>query len=259
MSDTDALPAEAFAPLVEAPPRKPRGPVVLAARDLTRRYRMGQETIEVLRGASLDLHAGESVAIMGRSGAGKSTLLHLLGLLDRPDSGSLRIDGVESAGLSRAARARLRNASVGFVFQFYHLLPELSALENAMLPRMISHGPLEWFSERREAREHALALLDELGLASRARHRPAKLSGGERQRVAIARALVGRPRLLLCDEPTGNLDERTSAVIADQLFALSARHGHTLVLVTHDAELAGRADRTLLLHEGRLDLPQGQS
>jgi len=238
-----------------APPAKARGPVVLAARDLQRRYRMGQETIEVLRGASLDLHAGESVAIMGRSGAGKSTLLHLLGLLDRPDNGSLRIDGVETAGLSRAARARLRNASVGFVFQFYHLLPELSALENAMLPRMIAHGPLEWFSERRAARAQALALLEELGLTSRAKHRPAKLSGGERQRVAIARALVGRPRLLLCDEPTGNLDERTSAVIADQLFALSARHGYTLVLVTHDAELAGRADRTLLLHEGRLDLP----
>jgi lipoprotein-releasing system ATP-binding protein len=229
-------------------------PVVLQARDLARRYRMGQESIDVLRGVSLDLRAGESVAIMGRSGAGKSTLLHLLGLLDRPDRGSLKLEGAETAGLSRPARARLRNAMVGFVFQFYHLLPELSALENAVLPRMIAHGPLAWLRVRREERRIALALLDELGLASRAHHRPGKLSGGERQRVAIARALVSRPRLLLCDEPTGNLDERTSAVIADQLFDLAARHGHTLVLVTHDAELAERADRTLLLHEGRLDL-----
>jgi lipoprotein-releasing system ATP-binding protein len=252
MSEASSAPAQTPA---RADAARGRGQVVLAARQLERRYRMGQETIEVLRGVSLDLHAGESVAIMGRSGAGKSTLLHLLGLLDRPDGGSLRIDGTESAGLSRPARARLRNAAIGYVFQFYHLLPELSALENALLPRMIAHGPLEWLSVRGEARRQALALLDELGLASRARHRPAKLSGGERQRVAIARALVGRPRLLLCDEPTGNLDERTSAVIADQLFALSARHGHTLVLVTHDAELAARADRTLLLHEGRLDLP----
>ncbi|HTE05152.1 MAG TPA: ABC transporter ATP-binding protein [Planctomycetota bacterium] len=252
---SDAPEGVAAAPRAAGAGAQPaRGAVVLAARDLARRYRMGQETIDVLRGVSLDLHAGESVAIMGRSGAGKSTLLHLLGLLDRPDAGSLRIDGVESAGLSRAARARLRNASVGFVFQFYHLLPELSALENAMLPRMIALGPLAWLGARTEARRQALALLDELGLASRASHRPGKLSGGERQRVAIARALVGQPRLLLCDEPTGNLDERTSAAIAEQLFALSARHGHTLVLVTHDAELAARADRTLLLHEGRLDL-----
>jgi lipoprotein-releasing system ATP-binding protein len=231
-----------------------KGPVVLAARDLARRYRMGHEYIDVLNGVSLDLRAGESVAIMGRSGAGKSTLLHLLGLLDRTDRGSLQLMGVETAGLSRPARAKLRNAAVGFVFQFYHLLPELSALENAVLPRMIAHGPLQWLRVRREERRTALALLDELGLSSRSQHRPGKLSGGERQRVAIARALVSRPKLLLCDEPTGNLDERTSAVIADQLFDLSARHGHTLVLVTHDAELAARADRTLLLHEGRLEL-----
>ena len=226
--------------------------IVLHATNLQRRYRMGQEVIEVLRGLDLVLRSGESVAVMGRSGAGKSTLLHLMGLLDRPDAGSLQIDGVETSRLSRARRARLRNRNVGFVFQFYHLLPELNALENVMLPLMIPHGTLAWPGQRGAARRQAHALLDELGLADRARHRPAKLSGGERQRVAIARALVGQPRLLLCDEPTGNLDERTSETIADQLFALAARHGHSLVLVTHDRELAARADRRLLLHDGHL-------
>jgi lipoprotein-releasing system ATP-binding protein len=233
---------------VVAPPRT----VVLAARGLARMFRMGQEEIHVLRGVDLDLHAGEAVAVMGRSGAGKSTLLHLLGLLDRPDGGSLLVDGIETATLSRSARARLRNRAVGFVFQFYHLLPELNALENVVLPRMIQCGPLAWPGARARALADARALLDELGLSERARHRPARLSGGERQRVAIARALVTNPRLLLCDEPTGNLDERTSEVIADQLFALSARRGHTLVLVTHDAELAASADRVLMLHDGHL-------
>ena len=227
-------------------------PVVLRATGLERRFKMGQELVHVLQGADLELRAGETVAIMGRSGAGKSTLLHLLGLLDRPDEGRLQLDGTDTVGLSRPARARLRNRLVGFVFQFYHLLPELTALENVLLPRMIACGPLRWMTERRAAREQALGLLDELGLADRARHRPTRLSGGERQRVAIARALVGKPRLLLCDEPTGNLDERTSEVIADQLFDLSLRHATTLVLVTHDGDLAARTGRCLWLHDGRL-------
>ncbi|MHC4846443.1 MAG: ABC transporter ATP-binding protein [Planctomycetota bacterium] len=227
--------------------------VILSARSLERTYRMGHEVVNVLRGADLDLRAGESVAIMGRSGAGKSTLLHLMGLLDHADSGSLALDGIETTGLSAAGRARLRNRLVGFVFQFYHLLPELSALENAMLPRMIAHGPMAWMGQRGKARRDALALLDELGLKERARHRPGQLSGGERQRVAIARALVTGPRLLLCDEPTGNLDEHTSDIIAEQLFDISRRHGHTLVLVTHDDDLAVRADRRLRLHDGHLE------
>ncbi len=242
---------------VDAPQSAPAAappPPVLSARALQRRFRSGRETIEILRGVDVDLRSGESVAIMGRSGAGKSTLLHLLGLLDRPDGGTLSVDGVQTVGLSRAARSRLRNRHVGFVFQFYHLLPELNALENAVLPRMIAQGSLPWLTGGRAA---ALAdgrrLLETLGLEGRLAHRPGKLSGGERQRVAIARALVCRPRLLLCDEPTGNLDERTSEVIADQLFALGRQLGHTLVLVTHDPDLAARADRTLVLHEGRLE------
>jgi lipoprotein-releasing system ATP-binding protein len=245
-------PAMQVPPVDAPPPARPPGPVVLAASGLTRVFRMGHEEIHVLRGVDVTLRAGETVAIMGRSGAGKSTLLHLLGLLDRPDAGSLQVDGVETATLSRAARARLRNRAVGFVFQFYHLLPELSALENAVLPRMIEYGPLAWPAARAGALRDARALLGELGLSERLAHRPSRLSGGERQRVAIARAMVGNPRLLLCDEPTGNLDERTSDVIADQLFGLCARHGHTLVLVTHDAELAARADRVLALHDGHL-------
>jgi lipoprotein-releasing system ATP-binding protein len=245
-------PAMQTPPADVTPAADRRGEVVLSGRGLERVFRMGSEEIRVLCGVDVELRSGESVAIMGRSGAGKSTLLHLLGLLDRPDAGSLLVDDVETSVLSRAARARLRNRAVGFVFQFYHLLPELNALENVVLPRMIQHGVLGWMGARRKARADAKALLDELGLTDRAHHRPSRLSGGERQRVAIARALVSNPRLLLCDEPTGNLDERTSEIIADQLFALSARHGHTLVLVTHDSELAARADRVLMLHDGRL-------
>jgi len=176
-----------------------------------------------------------------------------LGLIDRPDSGSLVIRGVETTRLSRADRCGLRNREVGFVFQFYHLVRELSALENAMLPLMVEHGPIQWLSKRGDCRRRTSELLKEMGLADRMSHRPAQLSGGERQRVAIARALVSRPSLLLCDEPTGNLDERTSETIADLLFELCARHGHTLVLVTHDADLAARADRVLHLHEGFIE------
>ena len=226
--------------------------IMLEARGLTRSYRMGGRDLTVLSGADLTLYAGERLAIMGRSGAGKSTLLHLLGLLDRPDSGSLAIRGQATERLSRSARARVRNNEVGFVFQFYHLIPELSALENVLLASMICECPLRWLGNRKPHREHAANLLDELGLAERLSHKPPQLSGGERQRVAIARALASRPALLLCDEPTGNLDERTSAAITNLLFEVVQRHQQTLVMVTHDPELARRADRTLLLHEGRL-------
>jgi len=229
------------------------GEVVLGAEGLERRFRMGGHVLAVLRGVDLRLRLGEAVAIMGRSGSGKSTLLHCLGLLDRPDAGRLVVAGRDVTGLGARARARVRNRHVGFVFQFYHLLHELSALENALLPLRMEHGPAGWLRARRAARARTLALFEELGIAERARHRPAQLSGGERQRVAIARALVAGPRILLCDEPTGNLDERTSERITELLFGLRARHGFTLVLVTHDEDLARCADRTLVLSEGRLD------
>jgi lipoprotein-releasing system ATP-binding protein len=232
---------------------------ILAAQGLVRRYKMGGSALEVLAGASLELHAGERVAIMGRSGAGKSTFLHLLGLLDRPDGGKLQIRGQETTTLSRRDRSRLRNQEVGFVFQFYHLIPELSALDNALLPAMISHGPLQWLSVRKRRREQARALFEELGLTDRQRHRPSQLSGGERQRVAIARALCSQPGLMLCDEPTGNLDEHTSEAITDLLFEVTKRHAQTLVMVTHDIDLAARADRILVLHDGQLVETPGHS
>jgi len=225
---------------------------ILSASGLTRHYRMGGKLLPVLEGATLDLMPGEKVAIMGRSGAGKSTLLHLLGLLDRPDSGTLKIRGQETTTLSRRARARLRNDEVGFVFQFYHLIPELTALDNALLPAMIAHGPLSWLRVKRERRERARGLFAEMGLDDRAGHRPSQLSGGERQRVAIARALCSQPGLLLCDEPTGNLDEHTSEAITELLFDLTDRYAQTLVMVTHDRELASKADRLLTLHDGGL-------
>jgi len=228
------------------------GEVVLAARGLVRGYRMGREQLAVLSGTDLELRRGESVAIMGRSGAGKSTLLHALGLLDRPERGSLAILGTETTKLRRGARAALRNRQIGFVFQFYHLIPELSALDNTLLPWRITLSPLQWFGQRRQLLVRGRELLAELGLGDRQRHRPSQLSGGERQRVALARALITSPSLLLCDEPTGNLDERTSEVIADLLFQVGARRQHTLVMVTHDRELAARASRCLLLSEGRL-------
>jgi len=227
-------------------------PVVLEARGLVRRYRMGGKTLQILDGADLTLHQGETLAVMGRSGSGKSTLLHLLGLLDRPDEGQLDVAGQQTVGLGRGARARLRNREIGFVFQFYHLIPELSALGNAVLPAMIDHGPLAWWSARRQVIGRARELLGELGLGDRLGHKPAQLSGGERQRVAIARALCTRPSLLLADEPTGNLDEATSEAISARLFDLVSAHGTSLIMVTHDPELARAADRVLHLHDGRL-------
>ncbi len=227
--------------------------IVLAATDIERSFKMGREIVHVLKGASMQLQRGEIVSIMGRSGAGKSTLLHLLGLIDRPDGGSLSVAGIETAGMTRARRSRLRNREIGFIFQFYHLLPELTALQNVLLPQMIENGPFAWLRRKAAVRERARALLDDLGLGDRGGHVPGQLSGGERQRVAIARALMSEPSVLLCDEPTGNLDERSSDIIADLLFDLARRHDQTLVLVTHDPDLAKRSDRSLVLQEGRLD------
>ena len=235
--------------------RKTTDRPVVQARGLCRTFKVGEEEVRVLQGVDLDLTAGESVAIMGRSGSGKSTLLHLLGLLDRPDEGTLEIEGRETTLLSRSERCRTRNREVGFVFQFYHLLPELDALHNAVLPRMIDVGPGRWARESGAAFKEAKSLLTDLGLEERLSHRPGQLSGGERQRVALARALVSRPSMLLCDEPTGNLDESTSEVIANQLFRLAREHGLTVVLVTHDALLAEQADRTLVLQQGVLTRP----
>jgi lipoprotein-releasing system ATP-binding protein len=218
---------------------------ILVAQELEREYRMGPEPVRVLRGVSLAVNAGESIAIIGASGVGKSTLLHLLGTLDRPSAGHVLWDGADVSGWSDAALARLRRTHVSFIFQFYNLLGEMTALENAMLPALTPRAgsPV--------GRARAAAALQEVGLADRQSHRPGELSGGEQQRVAIARALVGRPRLILADEPTGNLDPKTSEVIWDLFLRLQAEHHLAFVIATHNHELARKADRGYRLVDGR--------
>ncbi|MCE9620453.1 MAG: ABC transporter ATP-binding protein [Planctomycetes bacterium] len=223
---------------------------LLEAKNLRKTYQLGRVKVPVLRGASFALAQGEWVAILGSSGSGKSTLLHLLGLLDESDadSGGVWFEGKPVADLKFAARNAYRNRSVGFVFQFYHLLPELTVLENALLPSMVQAG-LAWWSKRRQAEGHATELLGAFGLSHRLTHRPAELSGGERQRVAIARALSNNPKVLLADEPTGNLDTRTGGEILD-LIAAKHRQGLSIAMVTHDAAVAARADRIVRLVDG---------
>ena len=203
-------------------------------------------TLEVLQGVDLTIEAGDSVAIVGASGSGKSTLLHLLGALDRPTAGDVILGGQRVADLDDQALAALRNRYVGFVFQFHHLLRDFTALENVMIPQLVAGTP------REAAEERARELLDQVGLIPRASHRPRKLSGGEQQRVAVARALANDPPLLLADEPSGNLDAAASERLHDLLFELLEGHRSALVVVTHSAELAGRARRTLRLEAGRL-------
>ncbi len=227
----------------------------LLAQHVHKTYRLGRVDVPVLRGASLSVEEGECVAVLGASGSGKSTLLHLLGGLDRPDRAGPDVGGVSFEGRSLAACSageldRYRNRTVGFVFQFYHLLPELSVVQNAMIPAMVGVGRFGWTRAAGEVRKHAEGLLDRFGLGHRTRHRPAELSGGERQRVAIARALINRPRLLLADEPTGNLDAVTGASILDALMDLRREHKQTMVLVTHDQRVADRADRIVHLKDG---------
>ncbi len=231
--------------------RTPAGDRVLEACGLVKTYTDGERMIEVLKGTDLSVRRGEALAVTGRSGSGKSTLLHLLGLIDSPTEGAIMLDG-ENVALARPEqRARLRNRRFGFIFQSYHLVEELTALENVLLPAMMV-GMLEWFGVRAARRKRAEEILAEVGLAERFRHRPSKLSGGERQRVAIARALVNEPEVLFCDEPTGNLDEATSESIHLLLQRLKKDHGVTQVIVTHDRDLASQADRAVRLEGGRI-------
>ncbi len=230
---------------------KPGGCEVLEAQGLVKTYTDGERTIEVLRGTNLQVRRGEALAVTGRSGAGKSTLLHLLGLIDSPTEGAIMLDGENVALASPEKRALLRNRKFGFIFQSYHLVEELTALENVMLPAMMV-GMFEWFAVRSARRKRARELLEEVGLSERMSHKPSKLSGGERQRVAIARALVNSPEVLFCDEPTGNLDEATSESIHSLLGRLKDDHGVTQVIVTHDKELASQADRVVKIERGRI-------
>jgi lipoprotein-releasing system ATP-binding protein len=219
---------------------------LIVASELVKGYRSPAGYLPVLRGLSLEVAQGEMLAIVGASGVGKSTLLHVLGTLDRPEGGRLAIAGEETLGLPEARLRAFRNRTLGFVFQFHHLLPEFTALENVMLPALIARLP------EAEARQRAETLLAELGIAERGAHRPGALSGGEQQRVAVARALVQSPRALLADEPTGNLDRDTGERLHALLRRLNRERGITLVLVTHNDSLAASCDRRLRLAEGRL-------
>jgi lipoprotein-releasing system ATP-binding protein len=220
------------------------GAPALELRQVTRTFRQGGNALAVLRGADLALIPGEIVALVGPSGAGKSTLLHLAGLLERPDSGEILLDGTACGGLGDTGRTALRRAHLGFVYQFHHLLPEFSALENVMLPQMIA-------GKSKRASEHrANELLAMVGLEPRASHRPARLSGGEQQRVAIVRALANAPRILLGDEPTGNLDQHTAADVTNALLDVVRRTGLAALIATHNLDLARRLDRVLVLEDG---------
>jgi len=219
---------------------------------LSKSYRMGRIDLHVLKAVSLSVAPGEFVAVVGASGSGKSTLLHLIGLLDRPDEGSIALDGVDAAGLSGRRRNRILRGDVGFVFQFYHLLGELNVLENVLIAAMTGTSALRWLGGARRARQAATELLGMLGLGERLGHRPRELSGGERQRVAIARALVNHPKILLADEPTGNLDRATGGEILNVLEHFHADRGQTIVMVTHDQAIARRADRIVHLVDGRI-------
>jgi ABC-type lipoprotein export system ATPase subunit len=218
---------------------------------------MGRVKVRVLRGASLAAEKGEFLAVMGASGSGRSTLLHLLGALDIPDRGTVEFGGRSLFELGPAERERYRNRDVGFVFQFYHLLPELNVLENVLITRLITHSAWSWQSTRRRARRDVEEILERVGLGDRVKHRPSELSGGERQRVAIARALVNQPALLLADEPTGNLDETIGADILGLLGELNEA-GQTIVMVTHDARVASRAHRRVELGDGVVREPGGK-
>ena len=227
-------------------------PMALTATNIHKSYQTGNVEVQVLRGADIAVMEGEFVAIVGQSGSGKSTLLHLLGTLDKPDEGEIWI-GQQCVNLMKSAhRDRLRNQEIGLIFQFYHLLPELTAIENVMVPQMIAHGLFSYWKNRRSCRQRALELLERVGLGHRIHHRPSQMSGGEMQRTAIARALIAKPAILFADELTGNLDRENGEEVMKVLLEMRQEENLTIVMVTHDESIAEKADRTIHLVEGRV-------
>ncbi|MGX8786893.1 lipoprotein-releasing ABC transporter ATP-binding protein LolD [Legionella pneumophila] len=220
--------------------------IILTSQKLYKSYHDGTSTVEVLKGVDLAITKGDRIAIIGPSGSGKSTLLHLLGGLDKPTSGAITLGDVNWQKINEKQRCQLRNQQLGFVYQFHHLLPEFTALENVMMPLLLAGMAVK------DAEEKAINMLEQVGLKPRLTHKPAQLSGGERQRVAIARALVHQPHCVLADEPTGNLDEATASKVFDLMLELNKKMNTALVIVTHDQRIAERMDRVLVLHEGSL-------
>jgi lipoprotein-releasing system ATP-binding protein len=229
-----------------------QGRQMMHAKQLRKSYRKGQVAVPVLRGVDVEARDGEFMSVVGVSGSGKSTLLHLLATLDAPDSGEIHFDGCRIDTLAAVKRDEIRNSQIGVVFQFYHLLPEFTTLENVVLPSMIGCPVFSYLRKRRECLGRAQDLLQQVGLSHRLKHRPSELSGGEMQRVAIARALMRRPKVLLADEPTGNLDRQTGVQIMELLRSLNADQKLTIVMVTHDMSLAQQSDRVVQLVEGRV-------
>lgn len=225
---------------------------LISATDIHKTYRTGANHVPVLKGVDLSVAKGELVSVIGQSGSGKSTLLHLLGTLDQPDEGQIYFEGHRIDNLSPTGRDILRNRHIGLIFQSYHLLPELSTLENVLAPVMIRHTAWSFWAKRREYRDRAKQLLETVGLGHRLNHKPRELSGGEMQRTAIARALIADPKLLLADEPTGNLDRQTGEEVLELLHRLNVQRGLSIIMVTHDPAIAARADRTINLVEGRV-------
>lgn len=220
--------------------------IIVKADQLTKSYQMAKGDLHVLKGIALEIHAGEIISIVGPSGVGKSTLLHILGALDRPSTGTVFVDGIAAHELSEEGMAKFRNEKIGFVFQFHHLLPEFTALENVIMPSLIAGKPVEKLKNRGEE------LLKNVGLINRSEHRPNELSGGEQQRVAVARALMNHPKLILADEPSGNLDLEASESLHDLLFRLCAETKQTFVIVTHNEQLASRSHRIIKMFDGKI-------
>ncbi len=242
--------------MIENNAKKNRGArhndMLISVENVSKDYRIGRHRLRVLRGVDLAVKGGEFLSIEGPSGAGKSTLLHIMGILDTPTEGAVIYEQENIASFGDRKRAYRRNRLFGFVFQFYHLLPDLTAQENVALPALAGLGIQRWRRGRKEALQKSRSVLDLVGLSERCRHRPTQLSGGERQRVAIARALINKPRMLLCDEPTGNLDTASGTEILDLLCRLREELNTTLVMVTHDAKVAERADRKVFMKDGRI-------
>ena len=230
----------------------PTGNILMSTKDVQKSYRKGQVIIPVLRGVDFAAEEQKITSIIGQSGSGKSTLVHLMGTLDVPDGGEIYFEGNRIDNLSGKGRDTLRNRYFGMIFQFYHLLPELTTLENVLLPSMIGNSVLRYWGVRRRLKREAMELLDMVGLSHRLKHRTRELSGGEMQRVAIARALIAKPRILLADEPTGNLDEQTGAQIMELLRSLNREYKLTIVMVTHDTTIAKQSDRVVQLVEGQV-------